>query len=175
MKMHRVLSLPALVVAGALCWAPPPGAWAQTVTQSLTDPTTGSTVQTVTSATVTVSGTVSGEPESVSLSGKAKIESRVVWSEISTATAVPAAITLDIDLSGISGTGKSTRAKYVTNAREIALRRLSATDLVDIAFPFYVSGTGGFPSARTGLARFSLSYDVNTGALKSVSGSLTSP
>jgi hypothetical protein len=107
------------------------------------------------------------------LSGTAKIESRVVWSEIS--TAVPAAITLDIDLSGISGVGKTTRTKYVTNAREIALRRLSATDLVDIAFPFYVSGTGGFPSARTGLARFSLSYDVNTGALKSVSGSLTSP
>jgi len=173
MKMHRALSLPALVVAGALCWAAPPEARAQTVTQSLTDPQTGATVQTVTSATVKLSGTVSGAPESVSLSGTAKIESRVVWSEIS--TAVPAAITLDIDLSGISGVGKTTRTKYVTNAREIALRRLSATDLVDIAFPFYVSGTGGFPSARTGLARFSLSYDVNTGALKSVSGSLTSP
>jgi hypothetical protein len=90
-------------------------------------------------------------------------------------TAEPAAITLTIDLSGISGTGKSTRAKYVTNAREIALRRLTATDLVEVAFPFYVNGTNGFPSSRTGLARFSFAYDVNTGALTSASGSLTSP
>jgi len=177
MKMHRALSLPALVVAGALCWAASPEARAQTVTQSLTDPATGATMQTVTSATAkvsgTVSGTVSGVPESVSLSGTAKIESRVVWSEID--MAVPASITLDIDLSGISGVGQTSKKKYVTNAREIALRRLSSTDLVDVTFPFYVSGTNGFPSSRTGLARFSLSYDVNTGALKSVSGSLTSP
>lgn len=174
MKMHRALSLPALVVAVALCWAAPPDARAQTVTQSLTDPQTGSAVQTVSSATVTVKGTVSGAPESVSLSGKATIESRVVWSEINTAE--PAAITLDIDLSGISGTGKSTRAKYVTNAREIALRRLSASDMVEIAFPFYVSDTdGALSAARTGLARFSLLYDVNTGALTSASGEVTSP
>jgi len=173
MKMHRALSLPVLVVAGALCWAAPPEARAQTVTQSLTDAQTGTNVQTVTSATVNVSGTVSGEPESVSLSGKANLESRVVWSERNTAE--PAAITLNIDLSGISGMGRSTKMKYVTNAREIALRRLSATDLVEVAFPFYVSGTDGVSSSRTGLARFSLSYDVNTGALTSASGTLTSP
>lgn len=174
MKMHRALSLPALVMAGALCWVAPPEARGQTVTQSLTDPQTGSTVQTVSSATVTVKGTVSGEPESVSLSGKAKIESRVVWSEVNTAE--PAAITLDIDLSGVSGTGNSTWVKYVTSAREIALRRLSGTDLVEIAFPFYVSGTdGALSSSRTGLARFSLLYDVNTGALTSASGELTNP
>lgn len=174
MKMHRALSLPALAVAVALCWASPPEARAQTVTQALTDSQTGTPVQTVTSATVNVSGTVSGAPESVSLSGKAKIESTVVWSKINTAE--PAAITLNIDLSGISGTGKSTRAKYVTSAREIALRRLAATDLVDVAFPFYVSGTdGALSSARTGVARFSLLYDVNTGALTSAKGELTSP
>jgi hypothetical protein len=173
MKMHRALSLPALVVAVAICWIAPPPAWAQTAAQTLTDPQTGLAVQTVSSATVTVSGTVSGGTESVALSGKALIESRVVWSERNTAE--PAAITLTIDLSGISGTGKSTRAKYVTNAREIALRRLTATDLVEVAFPFYVNGTNGFPSSRTGLARFSFAYDVNTGALTSASGSLTSP
>jgi len=173
MKMHHALSLPALVVVAALCWAAPPPAWAQTAPQTLTDPQTGLAVQTVSSATVKVSGTVSGGSESVALSGTVTIQSRAVWSELD--TTVPAAITLDIDLSGISGTGKSTRAKYITNAREIALRRLSATDLFDVAFPFYVSGTGGSPSARTGLARFSFAYDVNTGALTSVSGSLTSP
>lgn len=173
MKMHRALSLPALVVAGALCLAAPPEARAQTVTQSLTDAQTGATVQTVSSATVNVKGTVSGEPESVSLSGKVELQSRVVWSERNTAE--PAAITLDIDLSGIAGTGTSTRTKYVTNAREIALRRLSATDLVEVAFPFYVSGTNGVSSSRTGLARFSLLYDVNTGALTSASGEVTSP
>lgn len=173
MKMYRALSLPALVVAGAICWAAPPAAWAQAAAQSVTDPQTGLAVQTVSSATVAVSGTVSGGTESVALSGKAQIESRAVWSELKTAE--PAAVTLTIDLSGISGTGKSTRAKYVTNAREIVLRRLSATDLVEVTFPFYVSGTGGFPSSRTGLARFSFAYDVNTGVLTSASGSLTSP
>ncbi len=174
MKMHRALSLPALVVAGALCWAAPPPAWAQTAApQTVTDPQTGLAVQTLSSTVVKVSGTVSGGTESVALSGSATIESRVVWSELNTTK--PAAVTLSIDLSGISGTGKSTKAKYVTNAREIALRRLSATDLVEVEFPFYVSGTDGFPIARTGLARFSLGYDVNTGALKSVSGSLTGP
>jgi hypothetical protein len=173
MKMHHAFSLPALVVAGALCWAAPPHAWAQAAPQTVTDPSTGLAVQTVSSATVKISGTVSGGTESVALSGTVTIESRAVWSELN--TAAPAAITLTIDLSGISGTGKSTRAKYVTNAREIALRQLSATDLVDVAFPFYVSGTGGFPSARTGLARFSFAYDVNTGVLTSASGSLTSP
>ena len=84
MKMHRALSLTALAAAGALCWTPPQ-AWAQTVTASAME--AGVTVQTVTSATVTVSGTVSGQPESVSLSGKAKLESRVVWSEITPASA----------------------------------------------------------------------------------------
>jgi hypothetical protein len=174
MKIHRALSLPAVVVAGALCCAAPPPAWAQTAAaQTVTDPLTGLAVQTVSSATVAVSGTVSGGTESVALSGKATIESRVVWSELNTIE--PAAVTLNIDLSGISGTGKTTKAKYVTTAQEIALRRLSATDLVDVSFPFYISGTGGFPSARTGLAKFSLLYDVNTGVLKSASGSLTSP
>jgi hypothetical protein len=173
MKLHRVFSVPALVVAGALWWAAPPGAQAQTVTQSLTDPQTGTNVKTVTAATVNVSGTVSGEPESVSLSGKAKIESTVVWSERD--TVAPASIELNIDLSGVSGVGKSTRTKYVTNAREIALRRLAATDLVEVTFPFFASGTNGVSSSRTGVARFSLMYDVNTGALTSASGSLTSP
>src|SRR6266850_1441736 len=104
MKMHHAFSLPALVAAGALCWAAPPPAWAQAAPQTLTDPSTGLAVQTVSSATVKISGTVSGGTESVAL-----------------------------------------------------------------------SGTGGFPSARTGLARFSFAYDVNTGVLTSASGSLTSP
>lgn len=174
MKMHAALSLPALLVAGALCWTASPEARAQTVTQALADPLTGAPAQTVSTATVKLSGTVGGTSEDVSLSGSAKIESRVVWSELNTVTA--AAVRLDIDLSGISGTGKLTRTKYVTNAREIALRRLAATDLLDVSFPFYVSGTNGaIGSTRTGIARFSLSYDVNTGALKSASGTLTSP
>lgn len=174
MKMHNALSLLALVVAGALCWTALPEARAQAVTQSLTDPATGAPAQTVSTATVKMSGKVGGTSEDVSLSGSAKIESRVVWSELNTVTT--AAVRLDIDLSGISGTGTLTKTKYVTNAREIALRRLSATDLVEITFPFYVSGTNGSTSAtRTGVARFSLAYDVNTGALKSATGSLTSP
>jgi hypothetical protein len=173
MKIHAAVSFALVVVAGLLASAAPPQARAQTVSSASLNDAQGNAVQTVSTATVTVSGTVSGAPESVSLSGKATLESRVVWSEIN--SALPASITLDIDLSGISGVGKSTKAKYVTTARELGLRRLSATDVVEFTFPFYVSGTGGSPTARTGLARFSLLYDVSTGALKSASGTLTSP
>lgn len=167
MKMHRALSVPALAVAAALCWAAAPQVWAQTVTASAME--AGVTVRTVTSATVSVSGTVSGQPESVSLSGKVTLESTVVWSEINPASA---STRVDIDLSGVSGVGKSTKLKYVTTAREIALRPLSTTDMVEFTFPFYVNASS---SPRTGLARFSLMYDVNTGALTAVSGTLTSP
>lgn len=175
MKRHHAFSLAGVLVAGALCWmAALPDARAQTVTQSLTDPVSGAPTQTVSTATVKMSGKVSTAAEYVSLSGSAKIESRVVWSELNTVTAP--SIRLDIDLSGISGTGSVTKAKYVTGAREIARRRLVATDLLDVSFPFYVSGTNGeLGSTRTGIARFSLSYDVNTGALKSATGTLTTP
>lgn len=154
MKIYRTAAAIAMV-AGAL--------WASAPAQA----------QTVSSKTVTLSGMVSGAPESVSLSGKATIVSRVVTSERNTAQAP--SVTLDIDLSGISGVGQSTKTKYVTAAKEIALRTLTATDIVEITFPFYPSGTNGVGTARTGVARFSLGFDVNKLVLSSASGTLAGP
>lgn len=155
MKMHTTAPFMAALLAGALLWAAPVHA------------------QTVSSKTVTVSGTVSGQPESVSLSGKATIESRVVASERNSAAAP--SVTLNIDLSGISGVGQSTKTTYVSAAREIALRVFTATDIVEVTFPFYPSGTNGVGTSRTAVARFSLGFDVNKYVLTSASGSLTSP
>lgn len=173
MSMHRALSVLAVCVAGAVGLAAPPGAGAQTITTetTTTDTTAAAAPASVpatatSSATVSVSGTVSGLPESVSLSGRAQIASRTVWSERNTAD--PAAVTLDIDLSGLSGKGSSSGAKYVTAAREVSLRRLSASDLVEITFAF--QRADGSSGPRAGIATFSLLYDVNTGVLTSATG-----
>lgn len=168
MKMHRALSVLAVFVAGALGVAAPPGAGAQTTVAATTADALGAPATATTNAVVAISGTVSGLPESVSLSGKATIESRVVWSERNPAD--PATVTLDINLSGLSGKGASSGKKYVTAAREISVRRLAATDLVEISFLFYASTTNGLSGGRTGVATFSLAHDVNTGVLTGVSG-----
>jgi hypothetical protein len=175
MKMHERMSVMALSVAGALGLVAAPGSPAQTTeatAESMAATTTsdavGAPATATTSAAVAISGTVSGLPESVSLSGKATIESRVVWSERNPAD--PATVTLDINLSGLSGKGSSSGAKYITAAREISVRRLTATDLVEISFLFYRSGTTGLSDGRTGVVTFSLAHDVNTGVLTGVSG-----
>lgn len=161
MKMHRALSVLAVGAAAAVCLAAPPRAGAQTTSAAPIVPATATS-----SATVNISGTVSGLPESVSLSGRAQISSRAVWSERNTAE--PAAVTLDIDLSGLSGKGSTSGAKYVTAAREIALRRLSASDLVEITFSF--QRADGSSGPRPGIATFSLLYDVTTGVLTNATG-----
>jgi len=158
MKLNAGLSFTLALLAGLAASAAPPDAGAQT---------------TFSTATVNVSGTVSGQPESVAFSGRVTIASRVVASERVANEA--AAVMLDIDLSGLSGVGLSTRTKYVTSARELPLRRLTTTDLVEISFPFHPAGSDPLVTSRTGVAMFSLLYDVNTGVLTAASANLSGP
>src|SRR5438046_10767137 len=100
MKMLRlpvtpvVLSLFALVLSGILWWAGTPAraAFAPTI------------------ALIPVSGIVTGQPESVKFSGQAQVSSELVLD--TSKFNLPPAVILIVDLSGVSGLGSSTGARY---------------------------------------------------------------
>jgi len=178
MKMRRPLfpfaplSLFVAMTATAPWWSAP--ASAQTTimsTSTVATSTSSTTTTTTTAALVAVQGTVTGGAESVSFSGKAKVNADVVTDPDFGGTPT---IVLSIDLSGLSGVGAATRKKYVTADGEIVNRRLAAGDTVQYTFPFYESGASPM-SARVGLVSFNLSFDVNTLKLTSASGSVGSP
>ncbi len=115
-----------------------------------------------TTVVVPISGTVHGSPESVYLAGQAVITSTTATDSTS---GLPLGVTLSIDLTNVSGQGLSTGTTYVSEAQSVTVRQLVASDLVEIAFPFFPSGPGGFLSARSALATFTLTYNVTTGQL----------
>ena len=82
---------------------------------------------------------------------------------------------LGFDLHNVSGTGVSTGGRYVTRSRDEMLRRLVASDVVEITFPLQPKGTNGSTAARAGLASFTLSFDVNTGALTGGTATVSTP
>jgi hypothetical protein len=116
---------------------------------------------------VPLTGTVSTQPESIAFSGNARIASRLAKDPDFGAPH----LVLTIDLTGVAGTGSSSRAKYVISGPELVQRRLSASQRVEITFPFAKSG--GAP--QSGVASFLLDVDTATGAVKTASGSITSP
>jgi hypothetical protein len=119
---------------------------------------------------VSIKGIVTGQPESVSFSGQAQIASRLVQDP----DFGNPVLLLTIDLSSVSGVGQSTKAKYVVPSQELVQRHLAPSHDVEITFPFVRSGTDGL-SARTGVARFALSFDPSTGAVTSATGKVASP
>src|SRR5712664_3643352 len=124
MKIRRlsgavVLSLFAVVLSGLLWWAGPPAraAFAPTI------------------ALIPVSGIVTGQPESVKFSGQAQVSSELVLD--TSKFNLPPAVILTVDLSGVSGIGSSTGAKYVAGGNGTNVyRRLASADTVEITFPF---------------------------------------
>src|SRR3989475_739547 len=115
------------------------------------------------SVAVPIFGTVDGTPESVYVSGVAQITSKLM--KTSAKFNHPRSVMLSIDLHNVSGQGLSTGATYVTESQEEVMRPLVASDQVEITFPLYSEGLGGLTSARAGLASFTLTFDVGTGAL----------
>jgi len=75
----------------------------------------------------------------------------------------------------VSGQGLSTGATYVTESQEEVMRPLVASDQVEITFPLYSEGLGGLTSARAGLASFTLTFDVGTGALTGGTATISTP
>jgi len=145
-----VLSFLVVILSGLLWWAGTPAraAFAPTV------------------ALIPVSGTVSGQPESVSFSGQARVSSELVLDTTRSRPPHLPAVILIIDLAGVSGTGSSTGAKYTAGGDGTPVfRQLASADTVEITFPFSRGTSTGMSSARTGVASFALSFDTNTGAI----------
>jgi hypothetical protein len=160
MKIHRALfspvvpSLLAMIAAGAVWWGGTPahalGTW--------------------NTALVSIQGTVTGSPESVVFSGQAKIDSKLAPDPDFNRPS----LVISVDLTGVSGVGSSSAAKYVITGPEIVQRGVAASQLVEITFPF-VKSTMGMSATRSGVAAFALSFDVNTGAVTSATGNVASP
>jgi len=166
MKIRRlpvgavVLSLFAVVLSGLLWWAGTPAraAFAPTV------------------VLIPVSGTVSGQPESVRFSGQARVSSELVLDTSRTRPPHPPSVILIVDLSGVSGTGSSSEARYAVGGDGTTVfRQLASTDTIQIPFPFTRGTSMGTSSVRTGVASFALSFDTNTGAITKGTATVAAP
>ena len=180
MKNHRaflngsVLAV-AAAVAGAALWigqAPAQVDATATTSTSLTSTmlAPSQVMRPWNTSLVSVSGIVSGTPESVSFSGTAKVATRLAPDPDFGSPS----LVVSIDLTGISGVGSATRTKYSIGGPEIVQKRLAPSYAVDITFPFYKSGTNGTSDARSGQASFSFNVDSATGAVSSAIGSIAS-
>jgi len=81
---------------------------------------------------------------------------------------------LTIDLGSVAGVGSSTKTTYVIAAREQVQRRLAGSHRVEFAFPFTRSGSSTV-APSTGIATFTLDFDLNTGAVTNATGSVATP
>jgi len=160
-----VLSFLVVVLSGLVWWAGTPAraAFAPTV------------------ALIPVSGTVSGQPESVRFSGQARVSSELVLDTTRVRPPHLPAVILIIDLSGVSGTGSSTGAKYTAGGDGTPVfRQLAGTDTLEITFPFTRGTTmsvssAGMSSVRSGVVTFVLSFDTNTGAITNGTATVAAP
>lgn len=131
---------------------------------------TAQTAGSWTTALVPIKGTVSGKSENVVFSGQAKVNSKLAPDPDFNRPS----LVMTIDLTGLSGVGTSTRTKYVIAGPENLLRRVATSHWVEFTFPFAKSGAMNLGSAQSGVASFALGFDVNTGAITSASGNVTS-
>jgi hypothetical protein len=165
MKPNRSFWTPAVLsaavtIAGASLWLA--GA-----------PSASAVVLTLTSAAAgNVSGSVIGSPETVSFSGTVTIGSKRVSDPD---FGNPDIVVLSVDLSGMKGTGQSSKATYVVSNQEVIQRPLTAADNIVVTFPFSRSGTSMSMSPRIGAATLALSFDVTTGALTGAKVTVSNP
>jgi len=166
MKIRRlsvssvVLSFLVAVLLG-LAW------WAGTPARAAFAPTV---------ALIPVSGTVSGQPETVRFSGQARVSSELVLDTSRTRPPHPPSVILIVDLSGVSGTGSSSEARYAVGGDGTPVfRQLASTDTIQIPFPFTRGTSMGTSSVRTGVASFALSFDTNTGAITKGTATVAAP
>ena len=155
-----VLSFLVVTLSGLMWWAGTPAraAYAPTI------------------ALIPVSGSVSGQPESVRFSGQAQVSSELVLDTSRTRPPHPPSVILIIDLSSVSGTGSSSEARYtVAGDGTLVSRQLASTDTLQIPFPFTRGTSMGTSSVRTGVASFALSFDTNTGAITQGTATVATP
>jgi hypothetical protein len=121
---------------------------------------------------VPINGTVSGLPESVSFSGSAHVTVRPAPDS---APGPMFRVAVSIELGHITGRGSSTGTIYVLSGQADLTRRFAATDMVQVTFPFSARGAAATAGARTALATFAFTFDVNTGSLVAAKASLDAP
>src|SRR5687767_3374393 len=121
-------------------------------------------------AWVAIKGVVSGSPESVNFAGQAKVSSRLAPDP----DFFKPRLVLSIDLSGVTGVGAMSGAKYVISGPELVQKSVAASHAIEITFPFRSSASAAL-SARSGVASFVIDFDVNTGAVTGASGNVSTP
>src|SRR5262245_14463293 len=139
MKTRRTLSSPAFLTALVLASVGLVSAGAIAQTAAAPAP------MVPTSTVVTISGTVSGLPESVFFTGPVQVSTRPAPGRISGATAH---VVVSIDLTQLSGRGLSTGRTYVSSGQANLTRVLDASDLIEITFPFFPTGAAPASPAR---------------------------
>jgi hypothetical protein len=126
-------------------------------------------VPTASSVSVPIAGTVSGLPESVVFSGKARITATPTSIRIAGAKR---RMVVSVDLNGVSGRGLSSGTTYLATAVANLTRSFAASDVIEVTFPFFPGGSAAGAQARTAVATFTLEYDVSTGALTAANASV---
>ena len=119
------------------------------------------------SFTFTLAGTVAGGSEAVTCSGPVKVTAMIVKDP-----SMPTNSIVSLDTRMLSCKGATTGTAYLNSGQATLTRLLGPTDQVQTAISLYPNTPGGFMNARTGLATLNLSYNVSTGALAAVSGTL---
>jgi hypothetical protein len=117
---------------------------------------------------VNVTGTVNDNPESVSFGGQATVSSRLARDPD---IGAPSLILL-IDMSGVSGLGSQSRKQYEVPVPEYVQRRHAANQFVEITFPYLQTGSN-IESAKSAVASFNLTVDLDTGAITQASATVS--
>jgi hypothetical protein len=123
-----------------------------------------------TRVTIPISGVVDGGTESVSLSGRLLLVSTPVTDVTLTSPRTRLAVTMV----GVAGVGLTSGTKYVATGEDRLLRRMAASDHIDVLFPFYRASDGP-SSARSATASITLGFDLVTGSVTRATATIVSP
>ena len=157
----------AVAAAAAMTWMSAGSAQVQSTEAAFTSSSAASA--TAAGVAVDVSGIVTGSPESVAFDGKARVVSRLAPDPDFHSPR----LVLQIDMTKVDGTGRSSGAQYIVQAEEVVQRRVASSHVVTFSFPFLEKGKH-ILEARSGKVSFNLSFDVDTGAITQASASVGS-
>ncbi len=150
-------------------------------------PTSALAQTTVSTYTIQVSGNASsvktGLPETVKFAGPVVITATVVTDPAASTptagtTALPPAVYVSIDGTGVVGTGAKTGAIYKNFCIATLTRLFSTTDAIETTFAFFKDAAAGsaiaasYAQSKTGLLDLALTYDPATMALTNATGTL---
>lgn len=168
MNARRTTSILSLIgaILGAVLLAAP-AARAQSTVSTSTTTVSGSVTSTSTTTTTTTSLAGTTSPESISCSGPIKVNTTAVTDPV-----LPPSVVVFVDARSLSCVGQTSGATYLNNGQANLTRPLVASDVIKTSFAVFKTGTG-YLNARTGLLTLNLSYNTTTGALLSVSGSVS--